>query len=525
MSLIRLKTNQHRLIASLRHAFTPHSMLGELLQNARRAQARHIHIIADGDTLILSDDGIGIADLQSLIHIAESGWDPALQARENAFGLGILSTLYFAERLSVHSGSQSFRASTAAIIRGDDIEVQRAPPLIGTEIRLDGVQSPQAGLSLSEWIGQRLERLCEAFPVRVSFNGAELARPLADASLPWRDTPMGRVLLDLSISPRRWRCFLQGLPIGSGPTFEPSAYQVILLRDDIIARLPDRQHLLNEEDDHRRIQAAIDGAYRHALIEAKERLPGSEFVELYAETCLYSQNADLLNDIPFVPRGWFRDWEGDPPGYRRYWEHYRLDGLSHREALEEAGVWCIESERDDEPTAEVYLQARQTFLLEEPRVHAAHWLMRLARTLTPDQVCVRHGPTLHTEAWPELAERLAELVLVETLEISLEGECDAYPVVAVRKGDTLYLTPAADADDATRLICDYVFDDCYREERKDEDAQILRTFIAVGCSADAGQVVSALLPDALRYTAQPRLAGATVQLVFDNDGKLREVKA
>ncbi|ATE58749.1 ATP-binding protein [Thauera sinica] len=473
MSLIRLKTNQHRLIANLRHAFTPHSMLGELLQNARRAKASHIHVIADGNTLIVSDDGIGIADLQSLIHIAESGWDPALQARENAFGLGVLSTLYFAERLSVHSGSQSFRASTAAIIRGDDIEVRHAPPLTGTEIRLDGVQSPQAGLGLSEWIGQRLERLCEAFPVRVSFNGTELARPLADASLPWRDTPMGRVLLDLSSSPKHWRCFLQGLPIGRVPTFDPSAYQVILLRDDIIARLPDRQYLLNEEDDHRRIQAAIDGAYRQALIEAKESLSGREFVELYAETCLSSSNADLLNDIPFALCEWFRNWEGNPPGYYRYREWYPLDGIATRAALQEVGVWCIESDRDDEPTAEVYLQARQTFLLEEPRLHAAHWLMHLARTLTPDQVRVRHGPILHTEDWPELAERLAELVLVETLGVSLEGERDAYPVVAVRKGDTLYLTPAADADDATRLICDYVFDECYREERKDEDAQTL----------------------------------------------------
>lgn len=523
MSTIRLKTNQNRLIANLRHAFTPHSMLGELLQNARRAQARHIHIIADGSTLIVSDDGIGIADLQTLIFIAESGWDQATQERENAFGLGVLSTLYFADRLSVHSRSQSFRASTAAIIRGDDIEVRAAPPRIGTEVRLDGVRSPQAGLSLSEWIGQRLERLCEAFPVRVSFNGAEVARPLADTSLPWRDTPMGRVLLNLSITPIRWRCFLQGLPIGSIPTIEPATYQVILLRDDIIARLPDRQHLLNEEDDRRHIQTAIDEAYRQALIEAKERLAGSEFIVLYADACLSSSNADLLNDIPFALREWFRNWEDNPPGYGRYWERYPLDGIAARAALQEVGVWRIESERDDEPTAEVYLEARQAFLLEERHLHAKHWLMPLVRTVTPDQVCVRHGTILHTEAQPRLAEYLAELVLVETLSVGLEGEPGTYPVVALRKDDTLYLTPAAGS--VTRLVSDYVFDERYDENREDEDAQALATFIAVGCSQRPDQVISALLPDTLRHTPQPKLAGATVQLIFNSDGKLREVKA
>ncbi|MGU1062132.1 ATP-binding protein [Pseudomonas aeruginosa] len=210
MNTIRLKTNQNRLIANLRHAFTPHSMLGELLQNARRAQANHIDVIADGNTLIVRDNGHGIADMQSLIHLAESGWDQSLKERENPFGLGLLSTLYFAEHLSVHSRDQAFNAPTAAIIRGDAIEVRPQCSLFGTEIRLDGVQSPHAHLTLEQWVESRLGPLCEAFPVPVSFNGGDVPRPLADAQLPWRQTPVGRVLLDLGASPTQWRCFLQG---------------------------------------------------------------------------------------------------------------------------------------------------------------------------------------------------------------------------------------------------------------------------------------------------------------------------
>ncbi|MCR2669598.1 ATP-binding protein, partial [Salmonella enterica] len=87
-------------------------MLGELLQNARRAQASEIHFTVNQDSLTISDNGSGIADLQNLIHIAESGWDTSLKSRENAFGLGVLSTLYFAENLSVHSRDRAFSAPT-----------------------------------------------------------------------------------------------------------------------------------------------------------------------------------------------------------------------------------------------------------------------------------------------------------------------------------------------------------------------------------------------------------------------------
>lgn len=518
MSTIRLKTNQNQLIANLRHAFTPHSMLGELLQNARRAQASHIQIVADSNTLIIRDDGIGIADLQTLIHIAESGWNPALKERENAFGLGVLSTLYFAEHLSVHSGSHAFRAATATIIRGDAIEVYSTRPHTGTEVRLDGVQSPVPAFTLQEWVGGQLEQLCEAFPVRVSLNGIDISHPLADASLPWRQTSVGRILLDLSAYPTQWRCFLQGLPIGSAPVF--SKYQIVLLRDDMVARLPDRQRLLNEEADHPRIQEAISEAYRQALLEAKEQLAGSKFVELYAEICLSSSNAELLNDVPFAPRAWFRNWKADPAGYRYAWNHYPLKGTSARVTLEEAGVWFIKSDGDDEFALETYLEARQAFLLEEHRLDENHWLRHMLRSVRPGQERVQYDAILHSESWLPLAECI-ELILVDTLIISLENTSGEYPVDAVRKDDTLYLTSKAGS--VAKLVSDYIFDDRYNEDREDEDAQTIATFVAVGCSQDPGSVVKALLPHALRYGTQPKLAGAIVQLIFDSSGKLQEI--
>ncbi|MGO3130344.1 MAG: ATP-binding protein [Alcaligenes sp.] len=519
MSTIRLKTNQHRLIANLRHAFNQVSMLGELLQNARRAKASHIQITVEGDTLVVSDDGTGIADLQTLIFIAESGWSEELQARENAFGLGVLSTLYFAQRLSVHSRDQAFNAATEAIICGEAVQVYSKVSRVGTEIRLEGVQSPYAGIELSEWVTRKLNRLCQAFPVPVSLNGTEIVRPLANTSLGWRQTAMGQVLIDLSASRTQWRCFLQGLPIGE--LSKHSKHQVILLPDDTLAKLPDRQYLLNETQDHKRIQAVVDQAYREALNEAKQSLEASEFVENYAQICLGSANADLLNDLPCVPRAWFRDWLSEPAGCRRYWTYSNTSGVITKETVIQCGAWEIASDEDDENAAEVYLEARQALLLENTGVDGGHWLKKMVTPISSAQIRVRSGVTLYRDESPDLFDDEVELELVQSLHLGLKAH-PTYAVDAVRVANTLYLTPTARS--GTELVSDYTIDDRYDEDREDEDARTIATFIAVGCSQSPDRVLDALLPEFLRDTAQPKLANTCMRLVFDSEGRLSAVE-
>ncbi|HCE6538956.1 TPA: ATP-binding protein [Pseudomonas aeruginosa] len=525
MSTIRLQTNQNRLIEAFRHAFTQASMLGELLQNARRAKARHIHITTEDDTLTVSDDGQGIDNLQTLICIAESGWDQDLKAREHPFGIGVLSALYFARSLRVHSLDKAFRATTAAIINGDDIDVIAAPTRVGTEIRLCGVEPPYKGPTLTEWVAQQLLRLCEAFPVRVTFNGKEVDRPLAWQELAWRNTDIGQVLIDLNGAPSLYRCYLQGLPIGGRPN--SPYHQIVILRDDMIARLPDRQHLLHEEEDGKRIRVAVTQAFRQALIEAKERLSGVEFVMNYASTCLSSSNADLLNSIPFAPRSWFRDWEQEPPGFRnhwaRFWDRHQPEGVVAQEALQDVGVWSIDAEdEDDVPTAEVYLETRDAFLLDESRLDRGHWLFDLIRYADPDQVGIHHGEVLHVDDSLTFNGDIIGVTLVGTLSASFGDETREYPVSAIRRHGRLYVTPYA--SDVTRLLSDYVFDDRYDQDREDEDAQTIATFIAVGCAESPTRAIEELLPSSLRHTKQPKLAGVTVSLSFDAEGKLVSVK-
>ena len=75
--------------ATLADAFT------EILQNARRAGARRVHVaVADseGNTAVtVTDDGAGIADAGVLLSFAENGWSEDLVAAEDAAGMGMLS--------------------------------------------------------------------------------------------------------------------------------------------------------------------------------------------------------------------------------------------------------------------------------------------------------------------------------------------------------------------------------------------------------------------------------------------------
>ena len=230
--------------------------------------------------------------------------------------------------------------------------------------------------------------------------------------------------------------------------------------------------------------------------------------------------------MPFVPLAWFRNWDDEPAGYRQYWRRYMNgSGVVAREALEMTGVWQIEADDETAPTVEVYLEAAEAYVLDESGVDDGHWLKRLVEVVSPEQVRVRTGTTLHRDTDPGLADYAVALELVDALHVGLDGHPGAreYAVDAVRMEDTLYLTPSAGG--RTALVCDYVFDDRYDENREDEDARQIETFIAVGCSSSADRVVEALLPYALRHGAQPKLAGATVRLVFDDTGKLQAVTA
>ena len=92
-----MKVNQANLVKGLKYSFTNRTtVLGGLMQNARRAGATQVNFEYASDTKILkvTDDGCGIESIETLLTVAESGWDADVVAQEHPFGIGFLSALF-----------------------------------------------------------------------------------------------------------------------------------------------------------------------------------------------------------------------------------------------------------------------------------------------------------------------------------------------------------------------------------------------------------------------------------------------
>jgi len=90
MKTIHAKVNP-RLLSKASRLFTG-TLAGriiEILQNARRAGAKHLHITNKDGTIIVRDDGQGIEFFEKLLDLGGSGWDETLEASEDPAGVGL----------------------------------------------------------------------------------------------------------------------------------------------------------------------------------------------------------------------------------------------------------------------------------------------------------------------------------------------------------------------------------------------------------------------------------------------------
>ena len=191
---IQVRINEEGALRNQRYAFTDRfTLVTELLQNARRAGAKRIDITHDATSqwLRVADDGHGIDDFQKLLTFNESGWDDATSDQERPFGIGFSKCLYAASRCIVVSHDRQVDFDTeAALARAPIDVVTRAEAdafVAGTVVELHGVALPD--------LADRIESLCQGFPITVVFNGKTLGRRHAEANLAAMPTGVGSVHL------------------------------------------------------------------------------------------------------------------------------------------------------------------------------------------------------------------------------------------------------------------------------------------------------------------------------------------
>ncbi len=514
---IQVRINEEGALRNQRYAFTDRfTLVSELLQNARRAGATRIEIHYDAAALVLQvcDDGCGLADFQKLLSFHESGWDAAISAEERPFGVGFSKCLYAATRCIVASGRQRVDIDTVAALARATIEVELAAEtdaVAGARIELHGVDLPD--------LGTRIEALCLGFPVEVLFNGQPMSRRFAQARLAMVPSAMGMVYLTGTRDGQHAHdtmVFLQGFCVLK-PTWCASDRVNVVHLDSrqFMARLPDRDKLIDEDVQRKRIDAELKACWRTTLEGAKTQLSPERFVEtFYAPMRAWGQ-LDLLNDLDVLPAQVCDAIVGypiqDDSGQREYLQPVAT--APSRDAIEGGAVTLVTLDwvNDDNAARWMLARAKGYLVFDWIGLHAEHWVQRHVRLLEEEPVAVdtvsEQVRTVLEGRWVCPAVILCEAVRIrvgnDVAEIAGEGVCH---------GGDLYI-PAGECSGApVRQLSSFTDEhDQFLDSELDADRDALADLIGRLRSVDPVQTLDSLLRD-LRLGNYPLLHGRTFQL-------------
>ena len=234
------------------------------------------------------------------------------------------------------------------------------------------------------------------FPIEVRYNGESLPQPRAlDGSFSFERTEVGEVYLYGAMPGEDWTyasdeiaCYLQGLPVYACGYGGRSGRAAIVHLDPtrFLARLPDRDRLIDEPEAINAVRAAIKAVALARLQVQKVRLAPEEFIRGFRSLRHWGALA-LLNDVPFLPAEvvWSISdypivprWDGD--GIEGY-------GTSIPEGSVEASeVRLAKLERmyEDEPGGAVrwvFAWKADYTLIDADFLDAEHWVHRHVKDL------------------------------------------------------------------------------------------------------------------------------------------------
>ena len=518
---IQLRINEEGLLRNQRYAFSDrYTLVSELLQNARRAGATNIeiHYDASAQLLTVQDDGCGLDDFQKLLSFHESGWNAATSVEERPFGVGFSKCLYAATRCIVASKGRRVDFDTASALARAPVKVEGTDEVLaGTRVELHGVDLPD--------LGHRIETLCQGFPVPVRFNDDPVARPYAAAHLATMASPIGSVHLAGTRDGRHshWTLvFLQGFCVMK-PSYCPDEPVNVVHLDSrqFMARLPDRDKLIDEDQQKRRIEAELKACWRKTLEVAKTQLSPERFIDLYYPVMRGWGQLDLLNDLDVLPAELAEAIVGypiqDAGGNREYVR--QLTEAPSRQAIEggEVKLVVLDGVGDDHAARWMLARAKGYVVFGWIGLHAEHWAQRHVRFLEEEPLGVEAVSeqlrvTLEGRwVWPTviLCEAVRIRVGADTADIIDAGVCHE---------DVLYIPAGERSGEPVRQFSSFTDEnDQFRESDLDADREALADLIRRLRSADPVQTLDSLLQD-LRLGTYPLLHGKAFQVTVGVGG-------
>lgn len=532
MPAVAMKINQANLVKGLKYSFTNRTtVLGELMQNARRAGASQANFDYDSDsqTLTISDDGNGIESIETLLTVAETGWDADLVAHEHPFGLGFMSALFACRHITVASKSGYISVETERILAFQPVTFNPVNQWDGvTQITLVGY-----GLD-PEILKQALARLAKGFAITVTFNGEQVARPSAlDSGLGFVNSAVGSIYLAGFGNPAcpvsRFEVFLQGLPIYRSNNHYEGGHIIHLDSSQFYARLPDRDKLVDEEEVIVSVNAALKQAIENRLTELKAAVSSEEFVG-YFEMMAHWRLLYLLNDVDLIPTGAIKRIIGYPVCdeglYGSFMADVKTPITRAAIAYRQFEVVVIDEDIQSEGANRTMFAWLRDCLVYQDNLDKGHWLHPYIRNLNDEKVILELVNESHYAAFDGSWVGLG-VTFCEAYRIKIGGDCvevsDYAMYQGYEHGETLIMPKGDTSSNVIEQAATFRTEwDDYQQATHDDDCAAFIAFVVANTAADPTVAMQRLLPE---FTGCPSLFGKSFIVSLDESGRVAMVLA
>lgn len=513
---VAVRINERNLLQNLRHAFSNrYTIVTELMQNARRAGASYVVVEYDAaaQTLMVRDDGCGIDDFQKLFTFGESGWDDATVAGETAFGLGFTKSLYAAKHCTVLSKCRAISFDTTEALAQRPITVKAVPTSEETTVILEGVELPE--------VDQRIANLVCGFPIRVIYNGVEQERPYAVDHLKTIEAPIGQIFLRAMGDDQKASAssvvFLQGFVVAGDMRYVAGHNIVHLDSTQFCARLPDRDVLIDANEQLKRVDEALQQVWRVHLLREKADLSAAAFVEKHFETAQTWRLLELFDDVSALPGSLFSAISDYPyrEGYgdADYLTH--LDHILTREDIEKGkpNLVCMDNPDDETVVHWMFARARGWVVFDDPGLSDLHWIHPFVRALdqSPCEVTIE-GEGVRADLDGQWI--WAPVVLCDAYVIRWNDETVRITDAALYWAEQqLIVVPQGELSGrAARQVSDFIDENNqWQESEQENDQEALADLIRLLRATDPLSALKSLLAD-LPLERYPTLRGQTFML-------------
>ena len=289
---IKLMINEDNLLNRLGEAFTnKDTFIKEIMQNAQRSGATKLAINTSDNTISFIDNGKGIKDFQSLLTVAESGWDMETIKKTNAFGIGFLSSIYAADVVEVKSGHRFVRFKTQDLLKGHSVKVEKLFSKVkGTIVMLAGTFKTD-----------NLESCTTGFGIPVTINGINSLRKDTLNKDDFIKTDFGWIKLN-EYTTIGSKVYLQGQEVFDEP-YRFGSRNIIHLDDaTFLARLPDRDKLIDEKEVVDKIHNWIQRYYHHKAQQMLNAINKQSDLDNIESAFAFARqwNKKALNKLDFI---------------------------------------------------------------------------------------------------------------------------------------------------------------------------------------------------------------------------------